>query len=698
MPLSSQSTIDLVDYRYFVCDLMTGAVLAEVPFKSVSYTRSLTEPGSFSGDIAVTPETYNLSIYENTLPGKTAVYAVRNGVCVWGGIIWGRTYNLIDKTVSVSAAEFTSYLSRRVVWKTWNSAYQASIVSSGGTVTITLDFGQYAFTVGEAVWVDFGEGNRIFNGYFSVDTVSLTSDSRSVFTSAGTFVDATGQTKTIPDLKITALATVETRQSPYQYVHDLLKELRTDLADFDFANDLIRPGVDLFNVVETASRSGNIATITTTKKQELVPGQKVNITDIGSGFDTLEAIVSEVLDDYSFTYANTGSNASITVAEHVVTIKSYQRKGNIVTFNTTSSHGLSDKNIIFVENVGESIDGYTAVYGTPTSSTSFQAVIGGDDIALSVTDSTSTTYPPRATRVGAIKYSTFGEYTTLGDLGFDISQIETIDADASQKNPIIRGFQLRTVTDILDEYATKTNGFEYRIDVSYDGTTNSFKKAFTLLPLVPGSLKNYLATVGSGWTGAVPASAYGAENLVFEYPGNIRAATFEENADDAATRFFVQGKDSNLSAEASQPYSAAANHKLLRQGWPILDHVQDMDSDDETVLWKQAARLLGDSVPPISTFAISVNGSVHPKLGTYSPGDWCAIKLNDDFVSLRADSYLEQDYGTDNGVLVRKIISYSVSVPDAPSYPEEVKLELVTEPTIPISGVVVIDGKVFNGN
>jgi hypothetical protein len=99
-------------------------------------------------------------------------------------------------------------------------------------------------------------------------------------------VDATGQSKTIPDLKITALATVETRQSPYQYVHDLLKELRTDLADFDFANDLIRPGVDLFNVVETASRSGNVATITTTKKQELVPGQKVNITDIGSGFDT----------------------------------------------------------------------------------------------------------------------------------------------------------------------------------------------------------------------------------------------------------------------------------------------------------------------------------------------------------------------------------------------------------------------------
>jgi len=123
-----------------------------------------------------------------------------------------------------------------------------------------------------------------------------------------------------------------------------------------------------------------------------------------------------------------------------------------------------------------------------------------------------------------------------------------------------------------------------------------------------------------------------------------------------------------------------------------------LDAAEETVLWKQASRLLEESVPPISTFTISVNGSAFPKLGSYKPGDWCSVKLNDDFVSLRADSYLEQDYGSDSGVLVRKIISYTVSVPDTPSYPEEVGLELVTEPSIPISGVTIIDGKPFNGD
>ena len=198
-----------------------------------------------------------------------------------------------------------------------------------------------------------------------------------------------------------------------------------------------------------------------------------------------------------------------------------------------------------------------------------------------------------------------------------------------------------------------------------------------------------------GYTGAIPASAYGADALIFEYPGNILEANFEETSEDAATRFFVQGKSQYLSSEASQPYSGATNHNLLNTGWPLLDAVDDLDSDDETVLWKQASRLLSESVPPISAFTISINGSAHPKLGTYSPGDWCTVKLNDDFVSLRAQSGLEQDYGTDDGTLVRKILSYTVTVPETPSYPEEVQLDLVTEPAIPLSGVQIVDGKAF---
>lgn len=701
MPVSTSPDNQSVDYRYFVCDLMSNELLAEIPFKGVSYSRSLTEAGTFTGDIAVTEDTYNLSLYENTLPAKTALYIMRNGVCVWGGIIWGRTYSLVDKVLSVSAAEFTSYLSHRVVWKTWNSSYEAIAAVEGETLTVTLVGGQYNFTVGEAVYLYWIKDYQKYNGYFEVLTVSQTEDARSVITVPATYVDEQGIERSIPEVAIGEddPITVETRQDTYQFAQDLLRELNTDLFDFDFANDAIRPGIDLFNEISSVSRASNVATIVTAKKHELVPGQKVSISDVevGSGFDNKEAIVRSVVSDYSITYANEGSNVSTTnVSNFTRTVSTFKRSGNIATFETTQSHPYEEGDIVYINNVSETFDGYHTIYvdpDSPSSNTEFKVVMIGANIAKSNTETDSTTYPPTVTRRASMMYGTFGEHSTLGDIGFDLSQNGNFSAKR-EANPVIRGFQLKTVAEVFEDYATKPSGFEYRVDCEYVQSTNSFKKYFKFLPLAPETLSAWLDDQEPGFSGAIPASAYGATDLIFEYPGNILEAQFEENADDAATRFFVQGKDSRLSSDASQPYSAASNHKLLREGWPILDAVDDLDSPDETVLWKQASRLLEESVPPISTFTISVNGSAFPTLGSYAPGDWCSVKLNDDFVSLRADSYLEQDYGSDNGVLVRKILSFNVSVPDSPGYPEGVDLDLVTEPSIPISGITIVDGKV----
>lgn len=702
MAVRTQGAAGAVDYRYYVCDLMSNELLAEIPFRGVSYSRSLTEAGTFTGDIAVTEDTYNLSLYENTLPAKTALYVVRDGVCVWGGIIWGRTYSLIDKILSVTATEFTSYLTHRVVWKTWNSSYEATSTISGNTMTLTLTNGQYNFTVGEAVYIYWSEGYILYNGYFEVLTAGLTEDDRSVITVPATYVDDSGKTKTIPNISAGPEnpLTIETRQDTYQYARDLLRELETDLFDFDFANDEIRPGIDLFNEISTVSRSNNVATIVTTKKHELVPGQKVSISDIrtGSGFNNKEAIVLSVVGDYGFTYASEGSNVSTTSEiPYPTRVTSFRREKNIATFETATQHGLDVGDIIFVENVSQTFDGYHTVYAK-TSNTAVEVVMIGSNIGRSVTDPDATgDDTPRIIRRASIIYGTFGEHSTLGDIGLDLSQSEEFSSNR-EANPIIRGFELKTVAEIFEDYATKPGGFEYRVDCEYSADTNSFKKYFKFLPLVPASLTQWLSEQESGFSGSIPVSAYGAEELIFEYPGNVLEANFEESAEDSATRVFIQGKDPRLKTEASLPYSGASNHNLLREGWPILDAVDDMDSPDETVLFKQAVRILGEAVPPVSTFTISVNGSANPKLGTYSPGDWCSVKLNDFFVDLRASSYLEQDYGGDNGVLVRKIISFSVSVPDTPSYPENVSLELITEPSIPISGVTIIDGKAFNGD
>lgn len=694
----STSSGEIIDYRYFLCDLMTNRLLVEVPFKSVNYSRSLNEAGTFTGDIAVTEDTYNLSIYENTLPGKTALYVVRNGVCVWGGIVWAREYSLIDRVLSVDATEFQSYFNHRVVWKTWSSDYEAGAVVSGGTATITLTNGQYGFTVGEPVFIDWGTELSLYSGTFDVDTASVNLDGKSVITVDADYIDASNNQKTIPDMgggePITV--TVQTRQDTYEYARDLLTELATDLFDFDFANDDIRPGIDLFNEIQSIGRSGNVATVVTTQRHELSEGQKINITDVqsASGFDDQRAVVASVESDNTFTYVNSGPNISTsTESPTQATVTSFSRDLNIATFTTATSHGFSANNIVFVENVSETFDGYHTVQEVITPA-QFTVVISGINIAESDTDTVNGS--PRVTRRASVRYGTFGEHTTKGDIGLDLTDTLETSGNA-EANPIIRGFELRTVAEVLEDYSTKPNGFEYRIDCSYDSTTKTFKKYFKFLPLIPTELTQWLAGQPSGYTGAIPASAYGADSRIFEFPGNILEAQFEETAEDSATRFFVQGTNPALSSDASQPYSSASNHLLLNSDWPILDAVENMDSEDETVLWKQASRLLAESVPPISVFSISVNGSANPKLGTYNPGDWCTVKLNDDFVNLRAASSLEQDYGTDDGALVRKIQSYSVKVPDSPGYPEEVELELVTEPAIPISGVQVINGKAFLG-
>ena len=97
--------------------------------------------------------------------------------------------------------------------------------------------------------------------------------------------------------------------------------------------------------------------------------------------------------------------------------------------------------------------------------------------------------------------------------------------------------------------------------------------------------------------------------------------------------------------------------------------------------------------PPLSTFSIAVDGSVRPTVGTYKPGDWCSIIIADDFVQLRMQSALENgsEDPSRTGILLRKIDSYEVRVPDGPSFPEEVTINLVTETTVDTPGEDLIE-------
>jgi hypothetical protein len=144
-----------------------------------------------------------------------------------------------------------------------------------------------------------------------------------------------------------------------------------------------------------------------------------------------------------------------------------------------------------------------------------------------------------------------------------------------------------------------------------------------------------------------------------------------------------------LGQDVSQPYAAAVAHDLLEAGWPLLDaddaldqqtptlsdNVRFVDAASEATIYQYAKRYLDEFRPPIADIKVSVNGSLSPKVGEYDPGDWCALNVNDEFFRARLASDLEPR----DTVIVRKIDSFTVSVPDVPTFPEKVDLNLISE-------------------
>ena len=103
-------------YTYLFCDLRTDTLLAELPLANVSYSFELNGIGTLRGTIPYNDETLPLDPETASTPARTAVYVDRDGVLVWGGIVWTRQDAAGGK--QIQASEFLSYYLHRYVKKT----------------------------------------------------------------------------------------------------------------------------------------------------------------------------------------------------------------------------------------------------------------------------------------------------------------------------------------------------------------------------------------------------------------------------------------------------------------------------------------------------------------------------------------------------------------------------------------------------
>jgi hypothetical protein len=309
-PIASQNA---ARYKYYTVDIVSNTIIGEIPFEDVSYERSLKSPGAFNGKITTSQQTDNLDLYNSTMPGKTALYVVRDNKCVWGGIIWGRTYDMLGRSLSVSASEFTSYLSRRLIWKTHSFSYEANLSKPISTtdifrIDLTSATMQTALTVADEnlvntqVYISFTDSSSTGkNGYYDVvgtetEGVSFDPGVKAFFVKIPNFkfpTDSKGkQTKSFYAVSVTS------RADTYEYVRTLISEAFKDFVDIDFANEIIEPGVRIpvtiaTKQLTTTNTTYGVATFTTNADHGLIVGERVKIVNVDTLLDGPQT-VSEV--------------------------------------------------------------------------------------------------------------------------------------------------------------------------------------------------------------------------------------------------------------------------------------------------------------------------------------------------------------------------------------------------------------------
>lgn len=142
----------MTTYRYLFADLLTDTIREEMPLENVSYGDVLLAPGSLTGDLPLSLK--NAAGYEkvtraNIDPGRTAVYVERDGVLVWGGILWTVSADADNFKLSIGCEGFWSYFRRRLIraTKTYAATDQLAIVQdlvnyaqavSGGNIGVTV--------------------------------------------------------------------------------------------------------------------------------------------------------------------------------------------------------------------------------------------------------------------------------------------------------------------------------------------------------------------------------------------------------------------------------------------------------------------------------------------------------------------------------------------------------------------------------
>jgi hypothetical protein len=98
------------DYRYIFGSLRTERIIAEIPLFGTYMDLELNVGGRFDGSFQLDQTgKRNQDLVDATIPGKCFVIVERNGVPIWGGFVWSRTYQSQAKSLQLYCQHFMQY-------------------------------------------------------------------------------------------------------------------------------------------------------------------------------------------------------------------------------------------------------------------------------------------------------------------------------------------------------------------------------------------------------------------------------------------------------------------------------------------------------------------------------------------------------------------------------------------------------------
>jgi hypothetical protein len=225
-------------YRYLFADLLTNSIIAELPLTGVSFTQQLNQAGTLQGHLLLSGiDAAAFNVDAATIPCRNAIYVDRNGILIWGGIIWGREYSSESQELSITAREFESYFERRRINVDTNfvNTDQLSIAQNLIALAQSSPYGDIGISIGVET-----SGVLLSRKYYSYELKTYYSALQDLSRAEDGFdfnitvaYDGSGTpTKTLT-LGYPRIGTVYSATNPYA----ILFELPTNIVDYSYPED-----------------------------------------------------------------------------------------------------------------------------------------------------------------------------------------------------------------------------------------------------------------------------------------------------------------------------------------------------------------------------------------------------------------------------------------------------------------------------